>query len=220
MTITLRRDGIFLERYAYIGRDSNFVDLGKWSLDEDGKRLVLKGGKEAPEQWAVVDGNTLRKLTNEGEEINSQLNYTLTRAAKIDPFSAPFRMRGEYRYLADAGSLTECQTGMRFAVAQSKDNAALQRAYTKARSAPGAPLLVTLDGTLTRRARAEGKGMQNVVIVDTFDQVWPGRNLFRRHVRHGRWSGSRQVRRRCRQSRGRCRRHFTVSQYAMETVGT
>ncbi len=173
VTITLRRDGIFLERYAYIGRDSNFVDLGKWSLDEDSKRLVLKGGKEAPEQWAVVDGNTLRKLTNDGEEINSQLNYTLTRAAKIDPFSAPFRMRGEYRFLADAGSFTECQTGLRFAVAQSKDNAALQRAYTKARSAPGAPLLVTLDGTLTRRAKAEGKGMQNVVIVDTFDQVWP-----------------------------------------------
>ncbi|MGE0582497.1 MAG: YbaY family lipoprotein [Steroidobacteraceae bacterium] len=65
-------------------------------------------------------------------------------------------MRGEYRYLADAGTFTDCATGQRVPVAQALDNAALEAAYSKARVEPGAPLLATLVGRIETRAGAEG----------------------------------------------------------------
>lgn len=84
------------------------------------------------------------------------------------------RMRGTYIYMADAAIFTDCATGKKFPVAMEKDGVALERAYLAARSAPGAPLLVTFDGQLTRRPKMEGSGDEEVVVVDKFEKAWPG----------------------------------------------
>lgn len=83
-------------------------------------------------------------------------------------------MRAMYMYMADAGMLTECITGKTFPVAHEQDNAALEAAYLKARSVPGEPLLVNLEGRIALRPRMEGTGEHEVVVVERFINVRPG----------------------------------------------
>lgn len=172
-TLTLRADGIFLSRTEYLGRGKRFYDLGRWSLQNDGNRLVLRSGKEAPQQYAVTDADTLRRLDIEGHEIVSKLNYNIKRAAKVDPMDDSFSMTGEFVYMANAGLLTECRTGARWPVAQENQNAALERAYSTSGVEAGKPLLVAFDGHLRMRPKMEGSGEQEMIVVDKFVRVFP-----------------------------------------------
>jgi uncharacterized lipoprotein NlpE involved in copper resistance len=85
LAFTLRADGIFLSRRTYVGapegKVESFYDLGRWSLEAAGTRLVLYGGKEAPERFEVKDADALRQLDNEGGQIVSQYNSDLKRSA-------------------------------------------------------------------------------------------------------------------------------------------
>jgi copper homeostasis protein (lipoprotein) len=97
----------------------------------------------------------------------------------VQPVAAPskatgIRMEGEFVYLADAGLFTDCRTGARYPVAMEKDNAALERAYAAARTTPGAPVLVVLEGRFERRPRMEGDGTQETLIVEKFIETRPG----------------------------------------------
>lgn len=83
-------------------------------------------------------------------------------------------MEGSFVYFADAGLFTDCRTGKRYPVAQEADNAALERAYRAARNAPGAPVIVAVDGRIERRPKIEGAGDQEMLIVRRFDRVVPG----------------------------------------------
>jgi len=172
-TLTLRPDGIFLSRTRYRGNRQPFYGLGRWSLQNDDARLVLRGGKEAPQQFAVKDADTIRQLDTEGHEIVSKLNYDLKRAATVDPITDVLSMTGEFIYVADAGAVTECRTGVRWPIAQEKDNAALERAYSISRLEAGKPLLLTFDGHFTKRPQMEGSGEQEVIVVDKFIRVLP-----------------------------------------------
>ena len=84
------------------------------------------------------------------------------------------RMAGMYEYLADAGWFTDCTSGKRAPVAMEADNAALERAYLGVREEPGAAVLVTLEGRIAGRPPMEGEGTREHLIVERFDQVWPG----------------------------------------------
>lgn len=59
--------------------------------------------------------------------------------------------QGMYRHQADAGRFVECRTGADMPVAQEGDNALLEAAYLAARSAPGAPMLVEVQGRWVQR---------------------------------------------------------------------
>jgi copper homeostasis protein (lipoprotein) len=115
----------------------------------------------------------LRKLDTEGKEIQSKLNYDLTRFKHFEPLQPKLPMRGMYSYLADAGLFQECLTGWRLPVDQSGDNAALEAAYSKTRREPGEALLVYLKGTIAIRPKIEGNGTQPTLIVEKFNQIWP-----------------------------------------------
>ena len=82
--------------------------------------------------------------------------------------------RGMYVYLADAGRFTDCASGAAFPVAQVGENIALERAYTAARTKPGAPVLVTLRGHLEERPAMEGDRRVVHLVVDRFERAWPG----------------------------------------------
>jgi uncharacterized lipoprotein NlpE involved in copper resistance len=81
----------------------------------------------------VIDPNTLRKLDLDGQDIESALNYSLTRMEQFEAIEARLAIRGMYRHLADAGTFTECLTWQRWPVAQEGDNTTLERAYLKVR---------------------------------------------------------------------------------------
>jgi copper homeostasis protein (lipoprotein) len=169
-------DQAFALRLTYLDRkdDTRFDDIGNWKVSEDGRTVTLHGSREAPVMFAIKDDRTLRKLDLAGREIESKLNYDLTRSEPFDPIEPRLPLRGMYRYMADAGMLQECLTGWRLPVAQEADNAKLEAAYSMARREPGEPLLVTLEGSLVSRPRMEGPGMQRVLVPERFINVWPG----------------------------------------------
>lgn len=169
-TLTLRADSIYALRSVYQDRDGvPQIDFGRWSVDSS-HRLVLRGGSEGPRWFSIVDAGTVRKLDTQGQPIASTLNYDLVRAAQVDPIRDSFRLRGLFTYFADSARLVECVTGKSWRVAQKIDYLALERAYT-AENKAGRPALVILEGHLAMEPRLEGKGDEEVLVVDHFDKL-------------------------------------------------
>ena len=88
--------------------------------------------------------------------------------------SAPAQnIRGMYSYMADAGWFVDCRSGVRLAVAQEGDSAALEAAYSKDQNMPGAPLLATVEGRVEDRMPMEGPGPRPTLIVEKFVSIAP-----------------------------------------------
>jgi len=102
------------------------------------------------------------------------LNYELRRTQDQPSLEPRLSMRGMYKYFADVGRFTECLIRQNWPVAQEKDNAALESAYTKARRQPGEELLVSLEGHVALRPKMEGAGQQPTLVVERFMGVWSG----------------------------------------------
>ncbi len=79
-----------------------------------------------------------------------------------------------YRYMADAGLFTECLTRRRLPVAHEGDSAALEAAYLGTRRQPGQELKVSLIGRMVARPKPENAGEQQVLVVEGFEDIWPG----------------------------------------------
>ena len=174
--LNLWPDKVFFLRISYLGKGQgkadSFYDIGQWKID--GAILILMGGKDTSHIFTIKDADTLRKLDTEGKEIQTTLNYDLVRSKHFLSLQPKLSMRGMYSYMADAGQFQECLTGWRLPVVQSADNAALEAAYSKMRREPGEALLVSLEGTMAIRPKIEGEGSQHTLIVEHFNQIWPG----------------------------------------------
>ncbi len=182
--LDLFEDRVFFLRTTYDGRGANAVTdtIGSWVVAGDDGRLALFGGTEAPVFFRVVDHDTLRKLDVEGRDIESPLNYDLRRKRQAEPIEPRLKMRGMYRYMADAAVFTECLSGRRFQVAQEADNISLERAYLKAQRQPGEELMVSLQGRIAERPAMEGTSMVLTVVPEIFIGVWPGETCGARMV--------------------------------------
>jgi len=172
-TLNLSPDRSFMLRLEYLGKSRASVDLGTWSVGDEGK-LVLKGGTEGPQFFRPVGDDTLRKLDAEGRDIESRLNYDLKREAAFRPIEDPVFLQGLYTYMADAGRMNVCLTGQSLPVAQEGDNAALEAAYVQARKAPAEPVLSTVTARFAERPKMEGAGKDTVLVVEKFERFWPG----------------------------------------------
>lgn len=172
--VELHPDNVFVYRITYIDRDQSYDDIGKWELSPDGRRLTLRGGREAPVHFTVKDAVTIRKLDVAGREIVSKLNYNLARASAFEAIEPQLFLRGMYSYMADAGMFAECITGLRLPVAMEADNVALERAYSQARTSPGEPVLVSLEGRIAMRPRMEGTGQEQALVPLRVVGAWPG----------------------------------------------
>jgi uncharacterized lipoprotein NlpE involved in copper resistance len=162
-TLTLRADGLYRLRRTYLGKaGAPQSEHGRWSADASGRRLTLGQGESAM-QFALV-ADTLRLLDRQGAPIKSRANHTLGRTAQVDPFPEPLRWRGQFVYLADAATFTDCATGLRWPVAVAGDYLAAERRYTQARSVPGAAVNVVFDGRLDMRPPMEGAPKEHIVI--------------------------------------------------------
>ena len=90
------------------------------------------------------------------------------------PAESARRKRGAYTYFADTGMFVDCVTGQRLPVAQEGDNAALEAAYAKVRTAPGALTLAVVEGRVEMRKPMEGAA-RPTLIVERLVEVVPGR---------------------------------------------
>jgi copper homeostasis protein (lipoprotein) len=105
----------------------------------------------------------------------TNVDILLKRAsAETSEASGPSQnIRGMYSYMADAGWFVDCRSGVRLAVAQEGDNTALESAYSKGQSMPGAPLLATVEGRVEDRTPMEGPGPRPTLIVEKFISIAP-----------------------------------------------
>jgi putative lipoprotein len=106
-----------------------------------------------------------------GNVTNVDILLKRASAETIEASSPAQNLRGMYSYMADAGWFVDCRSGVRLAVAQQGDNAALEAAYSKGQSMPGAPLLATVEGRVEDRMPMEGPGPRPTLIVEKFISI-------------------------------------------------
>ncbi len=165
LVLTLFPDDTFRLRQTYVGvaggKDEDRYDLGRWArAQDDGDRLRLKGGIEAPRLFRFVDKDRLRRLDNEGQDIRSKLNYDLVQQADVDSVAGPMLLRGLYAYMADAATFNECLTGTRYPVSIEAAHIDIERAYTgRTEGNPGTASARHSHRTFREtRTRARGAG--------------------------------------------------------------
>jgi heat shock protein HslJ len=88
MDLALQSDNTFLLRQTYLGveggQNRTFEESGHWNISSDSQTLTLESDASEPRHFAIKGERTLRMLDREGKEIQSQLNYDLTRAGLGD----------------------------------------------------------------------------------------------------------------------------------------
>jgi copper homeostasis protein (lipoprotein) len=169
-TLTLRDDALYFlrQRAAQAATRSTAIELGRWRLVDRERRLVLEGG--TPRTFRVVSASRLEETDAAGSTLSG---IALERLAEVDEIGGPFRVRGNYAYLADAARIVECVTGRSFRVAMAGESADLERAYLDARVVSGVPMLVTFEGRLARVTRMDDADDEDAFVVDRFERVWP-----------------------------------------------
>ena len=164
-------DRAFFLRRTYQGKSNSFDEIGRWELTSEGKVLVLQN--DTPLRFSVDSADALSLLDQQGNPIESELNYTLRKTSEFSPIAPRLQLRGMYSYLADAGQFTECRTGKTMPVAMEADNRALERAYLEARSQPAQALLVTVKGQIAQRMPMEGPSPVLTLIPEKFMSISP-----------------------------------------------
>lgn len=178
--LNLWPDGLFFLRMTYLekpvaaGETNTFDDIGLWSFSADRRKLHVRGSREPRQSFAVVRPDLLRLLDRKGRQIESELNYDLSRQKQVELLEPRLLLRGLYSYYADAGRLKECFTGRTFPVAMEEANAVLEDAYLKLQQEPAQWLLANLEARLVRRPQMEGAGEQPVIVVERFIAIRPG----------------------------------------------
>jgi len=169
-------DGVFHLRQTYLGTPVVADDRGRWHKDPSRAIILLYGGRERPLQFEVKGPHTIRLLDQQGRPIQSSLPYELTSDGTLTPTDLSLELHGMFRYMADAARFEDCLTGRSYPVAMEGDYIQLERAYQEAaKPEPGAPLMASFEGDITRRPAMEGDALIPTVVVRRFIGVWPGR---------------------------------------------
>lgn len=171
--LDLLPEGVFYLRMVYRDRPRDFYEIGTWSIDEAGKTLTLSGRDVEPLRLSVDGDDKLTLLDREGGRIESQLNYSLYRSDLLTPLTPQVSLRGMFRHFADVSSFADCQSGREMPVAMEGDHLKLERAWSKARSGPGEPVLASVEGRIEQRVNMEGP-LRPMLVVERFVAVHPG----------------------------------------------
>ena len=166
-------DQVYHLRETYGDGEPNY-DRGRWSADPARSAIVLRGGREAPVPLEILGNGDLRVMDLYGRPIESDLPYNLT-AGPLEPEEGTQFLPGEFRYMADAATFTECLTGRSYPVATEGAYTDAERAYTSLEGVePGAPVYASLEGRLAMRAPMEGPERMHLVIesFNRFDTEW------------------------------------------------
>ena len=165
--LNLFGDDSFFLRTTRLGKNGGTTDdLGSWTLSSDRRLIVLKGREDSVQLYEIVAPGTLRKLDADGRPNATRgPAQQLTRSSQFRQTDVRAAMRGAYTYLADAATFVECSTGQRWTVAAESVSRDLEAAYLKVRPAPGAPVVVDVDGLVVQKPRADG-GAETALVVE------------------------------------------------------
>ena len=212
--LNLYSGGAYILALTYLrdNRDETFYDMGFYSLTKDSSQLVLDYREPKAMQFAFTRSGSLRKLDNEGRQIESELEYELQRESIVLPLEPRLKLTGNYTYMADAGVLTDCRSGLRFPVAPGGAAHALEQTFlaeksvrdsiagppqpkstakgtpaTKSASAPtneSPPLMVSVYARMLLRPPVGIEGNKPMLFVERMVEAFPGESCGARGVTH------------------------------------
>lgn len=152
--LDLLSNGTYFLTQTYQDRpNGTFSRMGLWSLE--GERLVLQHHQDdhlvyfANQMGGWLQADTL------GNPIISQLNYNLDPKG-WQPAKITKEIEGMLTYMADAPSIVECQTGLRFPVVMTPEWLEVERTYLASTTLGGSYLLTHADVTLSWETPEEG----------------------------------------------------------------
>jgi len=220
--LNLYPGGAFILALTYLrdGRDETFYDMGFYSLDKDSTKLFLEYREPNAMQFALTKSGALRKLDLEGGPIESELEYDLQREPIVLPLEPRLKLTGGYTYMADAGVLADCRSGLRFPVAPGGAAHALEQAFlaekavrdsiarpppptskSKGSSPPKPttlpaevpqPLMVTVHARMLLRPPAGIEGNKPMLFIERLIGTFPNESCGARGVTHA-FEGTRWV---------------------------
>jgi copper homeostasis protein (lipoprotein) len=160
-SLFLQKDGSWVMNQRYQGgkAPSVFGTYGNWARTAD--KLVLTDS-QGDKTYFRAKGDALEMLDQEGNPIESSLNYTL-QPVKAPLPTTPMAMRGMYKYMADAAVFTDCATGKEVAVAS---NAQLERDYAAARGTELKPILLVVEGHFALEPNPDTGAAQKVLVTN------------------------------------------------------
>jgi copper homeostasis protein (lipoprotein) len=171
--VELFEDGSYFHRQTFVDREHRFDDVGAWSFDGETGVLRLAGELGSPTFFELGPPDRLRLLDREARRIESELNYELRLSVDAVTLEPKLSLTGLFRYMADAALFEHCASGARWPVAMEGDYLALERAYLAARTEPGGPLPVRVEGRIASRPPMEGDGTRPTVVVEQFVEISP-----------------------------------------------
>ena len=171
--LVLNPDGSYRLRERYLeGSAAPSVSVGRWSLSRDSVPVVaLHGSDSVPKRFAMTGAVTLRALARDGSAIDSEMPLELVRVSMPADLGAPVRLRGEFRYFADAATLVSCEGGIQFPVSGDSAFIRLQRAHREQHLGTGAAILIDAVGRLLVRPGGEEGTQAETFVVDSFTVV-------------------------------------------------
>lgn len=172
-------DQVFHLRREWLGKDQVRGEVGRWRVDPARRALLLEGGGEMPLQFEIKGPTRLRQLDLAGKPIVSELPYDLASDGSLKPADISLFMAGEVTYLADSLRFTECLTDRNYPVAPGSEAQRLEREYVAKRREPGAPLYVSLEGSIKQLPGMEQGLVEPTVTVERFNAAWPNQSCSR-----------------------------------------
>lgn len=148
LTLYLEPDGLYLLHKEDTAPDrEDLVSVGRWRQIDRNHTVQLVHGADEPLSAALRPAGSLLLITPDVPRGEMELRPT------VQPLpNHPFRVLGLFSMKDGLASLTECSSGLDFAVqTQGADFPALRSAYDRGVKRPGEPLLVVCEGTVRHR---------------------------------------------------------------------
>lgn len=150
----------------------NHDDIGRWHI-EDGSRLVLWGGRDAPLYFSLIDEESIELLNLKGESIDSELNYELEASDTAKMLEPELYLTGMYSYMADAAQLEECITKKKYPVAFEEDHITLEKAYLQSKIEAAEKLKIHLKAKIVMRKAMDSQEKIPTIVVKRFIKLIP-----------------------------------------------
>lgn len=170
--LVLNPDGSFRLRERFLEDEDGVVSVGRWHISRDSVPIVSLYGRDSlPRRLAMTGALTLRAMTLEDATSAAERPPELVRVSLPSDWNTSARIRGEFRYAADAATLTSCDGGIQFPVSGDSAFIRLQRAHREQMLGTGAATLVDVVARLQLRPGMEDSTMVETVVVDSFTVV-------------------------------------------------
>lgn len=171
--LVLNPDGSFRLRERDLkGNATASLSLGRWHISRDTVPVVsLFGGDSTPRRLAMTGALTLRAIAETGVATESESPLELVRVSMPRDLNASAKIRGEFRYSADAATLVSCDGGIQFPVSGDSAFVRLQGAHREQLLGTGAAILVDVTARLLMRPGMEAGDTLETIVVDSFTVV-------------------------------------------------